>query len=56
MSSDHLMALDTINLFSICLLDIKLVLFGMEQFKLTVTRNTVIKLLKFVFYFFTCKK
>lgn len=50
MSSDHLMAwIQLIYLVSVSL-DINWFFFGMEQFKLTVTRNTVIKLLNLFFY------
>ena len=51
MSSDHLMAwIQLIYLVSVSL-DINWFFFGMEQFKLTVTRNTVIKLLNLFFIF-----
>lgn len=55
MSSDHLMAwIQLIYLVSVSL-DINWFFFGMEQFKLTVTRNTVIKLLNLFFIFLLVK-
>ncbi len=55
MSSDHLMAwIQLIYLISVSL-DINWFFFGMEQFKLTVTRNTVIKLLNLFFIFLLVK-
>lgn len=55
MSSDHLMAwIQLIYLVSVSL-DINWFFFGMEQFKLTVTRNPVIKLLNLFFIFLLVK-
>lgn len=55
LSSDQLMAwIQLIYLISVAL-DINWFFFGMEQFKLTVTRNTIIKILNLIFIFILVK-
>ena len=55
LASDQLMAwIQLIYLISVAL-DINWFFFGMEQFKLTVTRNTIIKILNLIFIFILVK-